>query len=783
MKTTRVLRGKISLPHAHRRVLVAWLLLAVLDTLSTACADDSGSAKRPFTVRDSIAWTYLLPFSPEGEHAQRVALWSPDHSHFVVQTRRGDLERNVNVNSLLLFNADEVRNYIRSHLPAEKAPVPRVLMSVDASRDEESLTNIEWLGNSEVGFIAKAADGRMQAFAADIHSGTWRQITHSDTYTVAFGLSGTSIAYYACVPKHAEQPSVVLVDSFEKTLPPLEPNESGCYVTTPVELFYARVGQSPRRVPLPAMRLFQDYKKVWLSPSGDFAVVLAPAVNAPSHWQDYRGPDDSLRYTAEWVRDDATSMDLLNRTRYLLVNLRENTIKPLLDAPTGQMSLNYTPLQAFWTKDGRSVIVTNTYLPLDDGRSAESASVRTRPAIAEVDIVTGAITRIHFEGARADMQLRLPNRIVDFEWDADAARLTIVNKRANYDAVWRQTYEKVRDRWRQVGSGALSHENMGITAEQGLNDRSRIYVSDARTATPKVLFDPNPQANQLSFGETRAIEWQDANGLKWKGGLLLPPAYVSGSRYPLVVQTHGFSPSRFLLDGPGDDRGGVTAFAAQALANAGFVVLQVEDNPPTITDDHLEGPAVAEGFRAGIEHLIADGLVDRSAVGLIAFSRTGYHAIHLVQRYPDLLAALVMSDTLQAGYSIRLFNATNAPTLAVLDRLTHGPPQLENIGEWFANNPLYSLRRSKAAVRLEAMVQGLGMWETYAVLREAGRPVEFVLYPDGSHVLQKPHERLSSQGGSVDWLRFWLQRYEDPEPEKRDQYERWRKLRAVEAPH
>jgi len=34
-----------------------------------------------------------------------------------------------------------------------------------------------------------------------------------------------------------------------------------------------------------------------------------------------------------------------------------------------------------------------------------------------------------------------------------------------------------------------------------------------------------------------------------------------------------------------------------------------------------------------------------------------------------------------------------------------------------------------------------------------------------------------SQGGNVDWFRFWLQDYEDPDVNKKAQYEHWRELR------
>jgi hypothetical protein len=37
-------------------------------------------------------------------------------------------------------------------------------------------------------------------------------------------------------------------------------------------------------------------------------------------------------------------------------------------------------------------------------------------------------------------------------------------------------------------------------------------------------------------------------------------------------------------------------------------------------------------------------------------------------------------------------------------------------------------------------------------------------------------ERLESQQGDVDWFRFWLQGYVDPDPSKRGQYRRWAKL-------
>jgi hypothetical protein len=58
-----------------------------------------------------------------------------------------------------------------------------------------------------------------------------------------------------------------------------------------------------------------------------------------------------------------------------------------------------------------------------------------------------------------------------------------------------------------------------------------------------------------------------------------------------------------------------------------------------------------------------------------------------------------------------------------------------------------------------------------------GKPVDLIYFPHGTHIHQAPLERLESQQGDVDWFRFWLQGYIDPNPSKCAQYLRWRRLR------
>src|SRR5205085_7651613 len=140
------------------------------------------------------------------------------------------------------------------------------------------------------------------------------------------------------------------------------------------------------------------------------------------------------------------------------------------------------------------------------------------------------------------------------------------------------------------------------------------------TKTQRVILDPNPQLRDIDLGEASVYKWRDKNGRDWVGGLYKPPDYQQGTRYPLVVQTHGFSQLIFRPAGTFP-----TGNAARELAATGIVVLQVPDCPYTV--DPEEGPCNVAGYEAGVQQLVKDGLVDNDRVGISGFSRTCYYVL------------------------------------------------------------------------------------------------------------------------------------------------------------
>src|SRR5260370_8443361 len=105
-----------------------------------------------------------------------------------------------------------------------------------------------------------------------------------------------------------------------------------------------------------------------------------------------------------------------------------------------------------------------------------------------------------------------------------------------------------------------------------MNSPAKIYVSNPADKQRTLLLDLNPQFAGLSFGKVERVVWNGTDGHEFWGGLFWPPDYISGKKYPLVIQTHGLNPDAFSMDGIP-----YPPAAARALASQGFIVLQANE--------------------------------------------------------------------------------------------------------------------------------------------------------------------------------------------------------------
>ena len=717
-------------------------LLGLILTISAAAAN---AAPVAFTVRDSIEREALLDiegYTP-GSDVAELALFSPDRKHFVVRTRRGDVARNVFIERLYVLAAKD-----------EPAPQPLAHLDIEAHHDRAAVSSIQWISNSAIGYLAQDGSGVRQAYAFDLPTGATKQLTHSPMHVAAFGVAGDHIVYFA----NTARPHERLIDATGKALQDVLFGFTDPYFT-PLETYHEELSTGRRHLVSAPRFILQPYLwRISVSPDGRHAVTFTSAANVPAAWSEYRLAKlfESV-FVPGNVQSDHASMTLESTPRLQLIDLRTNGAMPLLDAPSGFLAWNRDDLRTWWAPERNSVIVTNTYLPLTGTTGEERARRAETPAIAEIDLADRSVHRVAWlrPSHRADGAPATSARLM--EWDEKRQVVTIRGGDANRAAD--ASYGARGSRWQQVSTPARSRDAFEIRLRSGLNEPPRLVRQDRSCRCERTLFDPAPELTRhFSFGRAEAITWTDANHIEWHAALIMPPNAQPGAKYPLIVQTHGFDPQEFLVDGP---YGITTAMAAQPLANAGFAVLQIDESSAATTSDQREAGLFVEGMRAGIRTVLARGAIDEHRIGVVAFSRTGLHAVQLVAEEPNLFAAVVTADAPWFGYvQDQLFMSGSGPATREYHALTAGKQGTRSIAEAAALDPLYRVAASRAAWRIEANHPAslIAYWELYTALQRAGRPVEVAYYPEATHVLLMPDERLASQQGTVDWFRRWLQR-------------------------
>lgn len=80
---------------------------------------------------------------------------------------------------------------------------------------------------------------------------------------------------------------------------------------------------------------------------------------------------------------------------------------------------------------------------------------------------------------------------------------------------------------------------------------------------------------------------------------------------------------------------------------------------------------------------------------------------------------------------------------------------------WTKRSPGLHLEKINSPVLIQSEVR-LTMWLPYAGLRYLKKPVAMIKINSEEHPYTNPGVRMASQGGSVDWFRFWLQGYPRP---------------------
>jgi hypothetical protein len=671
----------------------------------------SRTASRPVTVKDSIEMTHL---------ADEQYDWGIDKFDGHVAYFSPDSKKFV----IVLRRGDlEAGANIFSMLlfrtqDVFKSMKPDLLVKMSSTSSRFGIKDMKWLADNEtIVFLGENPDEASQVYTLDVRTRLLTRRTNHSTAVVKYDITpdGHMILFAAAPPREHRDPpkQAIVVDG--QIIADVVAGDCAPPRWDAGQLFLQRSGQPEMRVPIEdAIPL--EGAGLSVSPDGLHAVVSAyiRGGDIPPIWNDYRDKYFQVLLRQTQIHGQATGLG-----RYLLLDTTKKTSSILVDAPIS----GFGPLA--WATEGDAVYLKYMHLPLDVADPTELQARRENTY---------------------DVRVTLPDR-----------QIQVISPS-------------------QYPTTPEIHPDINVTLEEDLNTPPAIFISPQESQGKKsLLLDLNPQFSELDLGHVEIVSWKGSDGTESQGGLYMPPNYVAGKRYPLVIQTHGFVPEmRFSMDGLND---WASAFAARPLAASGFVVLQT---PMYAYNTPQEGPREMARYEGAIDYLDKRGLIDRNRVGIAGFSRTVFHVAYSLTHSEYRFGAATLVDGFDGGYLQYLVSRTGDFQYIYEEPYPFG----KGLAIWTKNSPGFSLDRVSAPIRLLALrPRGvLDELEWYAGLALQKKPVEFTFLPDpgdgNNHILVKPWERRIAQQGLVDWFRFWLKNEEDSDPSKADQYNRWRALRT-----
>jgi hypothetical protein len=698
---------------------VGFFSSAFIGVLSSVEASDPSPRRRPVTVADAVSMTEVVAVQDASALATqpKVALFAPDGTKFAILLKKGDLARDANEYSLLVYSTVEI---------AERTE-PLLSLKMYSTTNSPAVRSLTWLEDSRrLVFLGQASNGTSQVFAIDTRTKRIWTLTHHPTSITNYATSvdGRTLVFEA-EPPRVKLSSAAAVRTREVVIHGqslaelLRRDDLG---SQKLELFVARMGRGVLRIPVEGRYGFgEDSGLLSVSPNGRYALIGVSRIETPDCEAGQGARDSVPAVLPQPIQSRLKS--------YLLYDAMDRTVAPLTNAPLLQFGARY------WARDSKSLFLEMRIQVVVPGEAGRKTS----------------------EGKLCRVEVRLPERtlrgVEDDAWPGPPSveePLTIdieqgLERSPELYAVGGQPRRKVLllDLNPQLGQLQMGKVEELKWDVDGFPVIGGLYLPpDYR---PGVRYPLVIQTHGFVSGEFS----MDGRS-EWSSAFAARPLAARGF---VVLQTYEF-----------ERREDHNLVAVSKLLGS--------------TPEQRFRNFVVHTCETAIEVLDSKGVIDTRRVGIVGFSRTVSFVGYLLTHSKYDLAAAVLVDGVDGGYFQQIAFPHLAPDFA---RLNGGkPPFGEGLRDWLQESPSFSLDKVNAPVQLVSLGPDsvLEMWEWYVGLTFQRKPVDFVWLPDADHMIVKPFERLVAQQDLVDWFCFWLnpEVHGGCSP---DEYVRWSKLKLL----
>lgn len=320
-----------------------------------------------------------------------------------------------------------------------------------------------------------------------------------------------------------------------------------------------------------------------------------------------------------------------------------------------------------------------------------------------------------------------------------------------------------------------------ICAREGVTRPRRLVAINPETGRERVIFDPNPEFQNIKLGKVQRLRFRNAIGIESWADLVLPPGHKAGEKHPLILVQY-FSQG-FLRGGVGDE------FPIQPLAAKGFAVLSfarpdLEFKAETERELMLAGVtdwkdrrSVQSALEIAVEHAIETGTVDRDRMGISGFSE-GSTATLWALINSSLFKVAALGSCCQDMLSYAL---AGGPTFTqTLRDAGYRFFEADSADFWKPMSLALNADRIDAPILVQSGDSeyeiGLDVAETFM---RRGKPFELYVLENEPHYKYQPAHRLAIYNRSAEWFEFWLMNRMNCDPAKADQYTRWKAMKGA----
>ncbi|WNZ24436.1 S9 family peptidase [Leptolyngbya sp. NK1-12] len=307
-----------------------------------------------------------------------------------------------------------------------------------------------------------------------------------------------------------------------------------------------------------------------------------------------------------------------------------------------------------------------------------------------------------------------------------------------------------------IGSRTLADDRwlVSYTADDG---PVYYYIYDRNSKTSTFLFSNQPELEQLALASMQPISYSARDGLTVHG-YLTTPAGIPAQNLPAVLLVHGGPWAR---DTWGYDP------EAQWLANRGYAVLQVNFRGSTgygkafLNAGNREWAAkMHDDLLDAVSWLVDQGIANRHKVAIMGGSYGGYATLVGLTFTPEVFAAGV--DIVGPSNILTLLQSIPPYWEPIKAQMYHRIGNMETEADFLkSRSPLFFIDRIQKPLLIgqganDPRVKQAESDQIVEAMRQAGKPVEYVLYPDEGHGFARPENRLHFYAIAEEFLAKYL---------------------------